>query len=44
MTQRLRAGDKFPPLTVKLASGQTITIPDELNSRYTAVLFYRGHW
>jgi len=44
MASKLQQGDHFPPLTFKLVSGGTITIPDDLPDRYAAVLFYRGHW
>ena len=44
MAEKLQQGDRFPQLTLKLVGGGTIRIPDEAPSRYTAVLFYRGHW
>ncbi len=31
-------------MTFKLVGGGTITIPDDIRTRYAAVLFYRGHW
>jgi len=44
MAEKLQQGDRFPRLTLKLVAGGTIRIPDEAPSRYTALLFYRGHW
>ena len=44
MAEKLQQGDRFPQLTLKLVGGGTISIPNEAPSRYTAVLFYRGHW
>ncbi len=44
MAEKLQQGDRFPSMTLTLVSGETITIPDEMPSRYLAVLFYRGHW
>ena len=44
MAEKLQQGDRFPQLTLKLVGGDTISIPDQAPSRYTALLFYRGHW
>ena len=44
MGQKLQQGDRFPSLTLKLVGGETVTIPDQMSSRYVALLFYRGHW
>ena len=44
MADKLQQADRFPQLTLKLISGETVRIPDEAPSRYTALLFYRGHW
>ena len=44
MGQKLQQGDRFPSLTLKLVSGETVTIPEQMSSRYVALLFYRGHW
>ena len=44
MGGKLQQGDRFPQLTLKLVDEGTIRIPAEEPSRYTAVLFYRGHW
>jgi hypothetical protein len=44
MGVKLQQGDRFPSLTLKLVQGDTIRLPDEMPTRYAAVLFYRGHW
>jgi hypothetical protein len=44
MGEKLQQGDRFPSLTLKFADGTTIRRPDEMPTRYAAVLFYRGHW
>lgn len=44
MSSQLKQGDRFPSLTFKLVSGEDITIPDDIPTRYAAVLFYRGYW
>lgn len=40
----LQQGDKFPSITLKLVNGETLRLPDEMSTRYLALLFYRGHW
>lgn len=44
MGEKLQQGTRFPSMTLKLLSGGTTTLPEELPSRYLALLFYRGHW
>jgi peroxiredoxin len=44
MGEKLQQGDRFPALTLKLVDGSTIRLPDQMPTRYAAVLFYRGHW
>ncbi len=44
MGEKLQQGDRFPSLTLKLVQGGMIRLPDEMPTRYVAVLFYRGHW
>ncbi len=41
---QLVPGDEFPSLTVRLAGGGEITIPDDLGMTTAVLLFYRGHW
>jgi hypothetical protein len=44
MGEKLQQGDRFPSLNLELVQGGTIRLPDEMPTRYAAVLFYRGHW
>jgi len=44
MAKKLDTGDQFPSMTLTLAGGETLTIPDDINASYAIVLFYRGHW
>ena len=44
MAEKLNAGDSFPSLTLKLVDGGALALPDRLDSSYSVVLFYRGHW
>ena len=44
MADKLDIGAPFPRITLKLVSGDTLTLPEGLNARYGIVLFYRGHW
>jgi len=44
MADKLIEGDAFPSITLNLVGGGTMTIPDDLNSKYLVALFYRGHW
>jgi hypothetical protein len=44
MGEKLEQGDRLPKLTLNLVGGGTLTLPDEAPSRYTCLLFYRGHW
>jgi peroxiredoxin len=44
MSQKLNAGDQFPSVKLNLTDGSSISIPEDNNSPYTIVLFYRGHW
>ncbi len=44
MGPKLQQGDRFPAITLKLLSGGTLRLPEEMSSRYLALLFYRGHW
>ena len=40
----LHPGDKFPALTVALAGGGSLQLPDALDGHFGVVLFYRGAW
>ena len=44
MANKLIEGDAFPSITLNLVGGGTLTIPDDMDSKYLVVLFYRGHW
>jgi len=44
MTVKLQGGDPFPSLSLNVAGGGTVSLPDDLESPLTIVLFYRGHW
>lgn len=44
MGEKLQQGDRFPSLTLKLVQGGALRLPDEMPTRYAAILFYRGHW
>ncbi|MGE0733241.1 MAG: hypothetical protein AB7G15_00255 [Alphaproteobacteria bacterium] len=44
MSEKLGAGASFPSLTINLVGGGTLELPKGLNSKYSVVLFYRGHW
>jgi peroxiredoxin len=41
---QLRNGDLFPPLTINLVGGGTLTLPEHLRGSYGVVLFTRGAW
>ena len=44
MADKLNPGDVFPQLTLNLTGGAAMSLPDDLNSPLTVVLFYRGYW
>ena len=44
MAEKLNLMDTFPSLTLNLAGGGTMTLPDDVQTPYAIVLFYRGHW
>ncbi len=44
MSEKLQQGDRLPPFTFNLIDGSTLTLPDDMSSRYLAVMFYRGVW
>ena len=44
MADKLYEGDAFPSVTLNLVGGGTLTIPDDIDSKYLVALFYRGHW
>ena len=44
MANPLNAGDSFPEISLTLAGGGSLTLPDGITTPYQIVLFYRGHW
>ena len=44
MPNFLSPGDTFPPISLKIAGGGSFSLPDDLKTPMTIVLFYRGHW
>ncbi len=44
MAEKLKSGERLPKITLQLLDGGTITLPDDAPTRYTALLYYRGHW
>ena len=44
MGEMLQQGARMPSMTFKTVDGETVTLPDDITTRYAAVLFYRGHW
>ena len=44
MTDKLAAGDQFPSLSLSIADGSTVSLPEDISTPYALVLFYRGHW
>ena len=44
MPNQLDMMDTFPSITLSIAGGGTLTVPDEIETPYAILLFYRGHW
>ena len=44
MSDKLQQGDRLPEIKLNLIDGNTLTLPDDMSSRYLAVMFYRGVW
>lgn len=44
MAEKLNLLDAFPSLSLNIAGGGTLTLPDDIGTPYAIVLFYRGHW
>jgi len=44
MPEKLDLLDTFPSITLDLAGGGSLTLPEQLDTPYAIVLFYRGHW
>ena len=41
---RLSAGDRFPSILMKDTEDKTVCIPEEVNTKYCTLLFFRGAW
>jgi len=44
MAKRLEGGSPFPTVSLNLVGGGQVTLPEDLETKYGVVLFYRGHW
>ena len=44
MTTMLTSGDQFPEIRLTSVTGDALSLPADLKSPYSIVLFYRGHW
>lgn len=44
MQTMLTSGDQFPDIALTSVDGNSICLPADLQTDYTIVLFYRGHW
>ena len=44
MVEKFGTGDVFPSLSLKIAGGGTINLPEGLDKPPTVSLFYRGYW
>lgn len=44
MSNQLGAGEQLPQLQLNVVGGDSITLPDDIETDYAVVLFYRGHW
>ncbi len=44
MADKLKLLDSFPSITLSVAGGGTLTLPEDVETPYAILLFYRGHW
>ena len=44
MPNQLDMLDTFPSVSLSLAGGGTLTLPQDIETPYAILLFYRGHW
>ena len=44
MSEQLLPGNMFPELKLKIVGGNEFSLPDDIQTDYAVVLFYRGHW
>lgn len=41
---KIENGETFPTLSADAVEGTTLTVPDDVEGAWSALLFYRGHW
>lgn len=44
MANPINLGGTFPTLSFSTTDGQSVTLPEDIQTPYAVVLFYRGHW
>ena len=44
MPEKLQGRDTLPKVSLNLVGGGSVTLPDNLDTPYGVLLFYRGHW
>ncbi len=44
MADKLKLLDSFPSIALSVAGGGMLTLPEDVETPYAILLFYRGHW
>ena len=44
MADKIGKGGQFPSIELTIAGGGKLRLPEDINTDYAFVLFYRGHW
>jgi len=44
MTDKLGLLDEFPDLSLRASDERKIRLPQDIDTDYLVLLFYRGHW
>ncbi|MGH7947876.1 MAG: hypothetical protein ACREQF_01430 [Candidatus Binataceae bacterium] len=44
MADKLKEGDLFPHFAVETVGHGKLTLPDDIQTRWMVLLFYRGWW
>ena len=44
MARKLDLGDVLPRMALTFTDERQMTLPDQIESRYNILIFYRGHW
>ncbi len=44
MADKLNLLDSFPSIALSVAGGGTLKLPEDVETPYAILLFYRGHW